>query len=122
MKARILRTNFYTPKLSEGEIVEIIQGMETDAEGVWNAPAGKLFLCRKEDNTFTYASPLDMEIIEYDTVGWSAFRREATKDFMSAIITREAPQYSFACRNVADRTAEAIMWADELIKQLKEEK
>lgn len=52
---------------------------------------------------------------------WSTFRREAAKDFMSAIITREAPQYNFACRNVADRVTEAIMWADELIKQLKEE-
>lgn len=122
MKARILRTNYYTPKLSEGEIVEIIKGMETDAEGVWNAPAGKLVLCRKQDNTFTYASPLDMEIIEYNTIDWAAFRREAAKDFMSAIITREAPQYNFACRNVADRVTEAIMWADELIKQLKEEK
>lgn len=54
-------------------------------------------------------------------VDWDAFRREAAKDFMSAIITREAPQYNFACRNVADRVTEAIMWADELIKQLKEE-
>lgn len=52
---------------------------------------------------------------------WDAFRREAAKDFMSAIITREAPQYNFACRNVADRVTEAIMWADELIKQIKEE-
>lgn len=56
------------------------------------------------------------------TVDWDAFRREAAKDFMSAIITREAPQYNFACRNVADRVTEAIIWADELVKQLKEEK
>ena len=54
-------------------------------------------------------------------VDWEAFRREAAKDFMSAIIVREAPQYNFACRNVADRTTEAIMWAEELIKQLKSE-
>lgn len=52
-------------------------------------------------------------------IDWDAFRAEAVKDFMAAIITREAPQYNFACRNVADRTTEAIVWADELIKQLK---
>lgn len=68
----------------------------------------------------------DVEIVKEDkpkdTTDWATFRREAAKDFMSAIITREAPQYNFACRNVADRVTEAIMWADELIKQLKEEK
>lgn len=120
MKARILRTNYYTPKLSEGEIVEIIPGMETDAEGIWNAPAGKLVLCRTEDNTFTYASPLDMEIIEYDTVDWSAFRREAAKDLLCAIVSREAPQYSLGSRNIQLRAYEAVEWADELIRFIRE--
>ena len=118
MKARILRTNYYTPKLSEGEIVEIIQGMETDAEGIWNAPAGKLVLCRKEDNTFTYASPLDMEIFEYDTVDWSAFRREAAKDAMCQLIGMGRDDgYKYSPEEVVRY---AIIYADELIKQLKE--
>ena len=51
---------------------------------------------------------------------WNTFRREAAKDFMSSVIIREAPQYNFACRNVKSVVSEAIMWADELIKQLKE--
>ena len=63
---------------------------------------------------------LSLPTIEHD-FDWQAFRVEAAKDFMSAIITREAPQYNFACRNVADMVTEAIMWADELIKQLKED-
>ena len=54
-------------------------------------------------------------------IDWEAFRAEAAKDFMAAIITREAPQYNFALRNVTDSVTEAIMWADELIRQLKEE-
>lgn len=116
MKARILRTNYYTPKLSEGEIVEIIPGMETDAEGIWNAPAGKLVLCRKEDNTFTYASPLDMEIIEYDTVDWSSFRREAAKDILPAVIAKKSSMCSHG-----EVVKEAIEFADELIKQLKQQ-
>ena len=68
----------------------------------------------------------DVEILEEDkpkdTTDWEAFRREAAKDFMTAIIAREAPQYDFACRNVSIRVSEAIMWADELIKQLKEDR
>lgn len=114
MKARILRTNYYTPKLSEGEIVDIIQGMETDAEGIWNVPAGKLVLCRKQDNTFTYASLLDMEIIEYDTVDWATFRREAAKDILCSILSTKDGA------NPKDVTI-AIKIADELIKQIKEE-
>ena len=123
MKARILRTNYYTPKLSEGEIVEIIPGMETDAEGIWNAPTGKLVLCRKEDNTFTYASPLDMEIIEYDTVDWSAFRREAAKDILAGFagsVMRDDD--ILEDKTVKDLVKTAVVWADSLIKQLKEEK
>lgn len=118
MKARILRTNFYTPKLSEGEIVEIITGMETDAEGIWNAPAGKLVLCRKEDNTFSYASPLDMEIIEYNTVDWSAFRREAAKDILAGMMAHQRITYG---SNYGVLAKFAISYADELINQLKQE-
>lgn len=122
MKARILQTNFYTPKLSEGEIVDIIQGMETDAEGVWNAPAGKLVLCRKQDNTFTYASPLNMEIFEYDTVDWDAFRREAAKEILPSIITAASKVYEFESLDKDIWCAQAVAWADSLIKQLKEVK
>ena len=123
MKARILRTNYYTSKLSEGEIVEIIPGMETDADGIWNAPAGKLFLCRKKDNTFTYASPLDMEIVECDTVDWSAFRREAAKDILPAMINWRRINEAGANLLISKEEVVklAIEYADELIKQLKEE-
>ena len=127
MKARILRTNFYTPTLSKGEIVEIIPGMETDAEGIWNAPAGKLFLCRKEDNTFSYASPLDMEIIEYNTVDLDAFRREAAKDILCSLLSRVERIYTCVKSDGARVTDHrdfiriAIEDADELIKQIKEE-
>lgn len=86
MKARIIKKNYYAPKLSVGDIIEIIPGMETDAESIWNAPAGKLALCRKKDGTCCYASMLDMEIVEYDTVDWSSFRREAAKDFVCALL------------------------------------
>lgn len=124
MKARILCTNYYTPKLSEGEIVEIILGMETDAEGIWNVPAGKLVLCRKEDNTFTYASPLDMEIIEYNTVDWSSFRREAAKDILCSVVANPGRighvEYGSKDYRQSEYVRFAINCADELIKQLKE--
>lgn len=99
MKARIKMGS------NAGRTIDVV-----DVDGYYfrNSKSGHLY-CKEE---------LDFS---GDTVDWAAFRREAAKDFMSAIITREAPQYNFACRNVADRVTEAIVWADELIKQLKEE-
>lgn len=74
----------------------------------------------RQVNTLTADVQMLLQEKEENNIGWDAFRAKAAKDFMAAVITREAPQYNFACRNVADRTTEAIMWADELIKQLKE--
>lgn len=108
--------------LQIGEFVEIIPGMETDAEGIWNAPVGKLVLCKKEDGTFTYVSMLDMEIVEYDTVDWSSFRRETAKDILTGMLSN--PE-KISIRGERLATIEgfvnaAIEITDELIKQLKE--
>ena len=58
---------------------------------------------------------------ELEKLYWEKFRREAAKDLLCAVVTREAPQYSFGCRNIQLRVNEAVEWADELIRQLKEE-
>ena len=115
MKAKVIKEPYRMANLKIGDIVEIIPGMETDADGIWNVPAGKLVLCKKEDNTFFYASLCDMEIVEYDTVDWEAFRREVAKDFTVALVSSSS--------GLNPKTiAYAIEMADELIKQLKEER
>lgn len=114
MKAKVIYTDkLFTPLLNVGDVVEIIPGMETDAEGIWNAPAGKLVLCKKEDGRCCYASMRDMEIIEYSTVDWEKFRREAAKDILCAMIHHQNGTNSI-------EVSIAISIADELIKQLKE--
>lgn len=113
--------------LKIGEIVEIIPGMETDAAGIWNVPAGMLVLCKKEDGTFTYASMCDMEVIDYEPVDWSAFRREAAKDILCSLLSRVERFYTGVSdgtnriTNHADFVTMAIADADELIRQLKED-
>lgn len=115
MKAKVIYTDkLFTPLLNVGDVVEIIPGMETDAEGIWNAPAGKLVLCKKEDGRCCYASMRDMEIIEYSTVDWEKFRREAAKDILSALCSFQP------INNYKEDVRQAINIADELIKQLKE--
>lgn len=120
MKAKVIREPYRLANLKIGEVVEIIPGMEVDAEGIWNVPAGKLVLCRKKDGTYCYASMLDMEIVEYDSVDWAAFRREAAKDILNSIISTASKVYEFESLDKSFWCKQAIDWADELIRQLKE--
>lgn len=62
MKARVIST-YYTPSLKEGEIVEIISNMEADAADVFNVPAGKCFLCKKEDGTLRYIIATNLRLL-----------------------------------------------------------
>lgn len=119
MKAKVIREPYRLANLKIGDVVEIIPGMETDAEGIWNVSAGKLVLCKKEDGTFTYASLLDMEIIDYHSIDWRTFRREAAKDILAGMMAHQRITYG---QNYEILAKYAITYADELIKQLKEEK
>ena len=82
MKAKIIRNSNYTPDLKVDEIVEIVPGMETDSEGIFNIPGGKLFLCKKSDGTFAYEFPSNLQIVAEDTVrpkvSFDAFREAVT--------------------------------------------
>ena len=115
MKAKVIRETYRLANLSVGEVVEIIPGMETDAEGIWNIPAGKLVLCKKGDGTYTYSSLLDMEVIdESSSVDWAAFRREAAKDVLPAVIAKKSSMCGYD-----EVVREAVLFAEELIKQLR---
>ena len=46
-------------------------------------------------------------------------RNQAAVSFLSAIVTREGPDYYTAQRNVKNQVQEAVMYADELIKELR---
>lgn len=115
MKAKVIREPYRMANLKIGDIVEIVPGMETDAEGIWNVPAGKLVLCRKQDNTFSYVSMVDLEIVEYDTIDWTSFRREAAKNILASMASWNTDH------TVQQDVKLAINYADELIKQLKED-
>ncbi len=82
MKAKIIRDSNYTPDLEVGEIVEIVPGMETDSEGIFNIPGGKLFLCKKSDGTFAYEFPSNLQIVAEDAVrpkvSFDTFREAVT--------------------------------------------
>ena len=62
MKARVKAT-YYTSAFNEGEIVEIIPNMEADAADVFNVPAGKCFLCKKEDGALKYIIATNLQLL-----------------------------------------------------------
>lgn len=123
MKAKVIKEPYRMANLKIGDVVEIVPGMETDAEGVWNVPAGKLILCKKEDGTFTYASLLDMEMVDGSpTVDWDEFRREAAKDILSAVLGGGIANGATGFDPVKEELVlSSIRMADELIRQLKGE-
>ena len=46
MKAIVTATIHYQPQFNVDDEVEIIPGMETDGEGIWNCPCGRLVYCK----------------------------------------------------------------------------
>ncbi len=53
--------------------------------------------------------------LDFEFQDWSSFRREAAKDILSAVIAKKSSMCSYG-----EVVEEAIKFADELIKQLKE--
>lgn len=71
--------------------------------------------------------PSDLEFLETPPklkpeTDWEAFRREAAKDILHSLITEASKIYEFESLNKGIWCEQAVEWADELIKQLKEEK
>lgn len=78
MRARVKET-YYTQAFNEGEIVEIIPNMEADAADVFNVPAGKCFLCKKEDGTLKYIIATNLQLLspEHDPDYWTRLEHQA---------------------------------------------
>ena len=115
MKAKVIDENYYTPDFEIGEVVEIIKGMEADTADIWNAPIGKAWLCKKQDGTFRYNIPLNLQIIDAEEENWQALRKQA------AIVAMHGEMSFFGSNDYNRETiAEmAVKQADALIEELK---
>lgn len=70
-----------------------------------------------EPDTVGYAVFRADDLIIDEPVDWSSFRREAAKDILGAVIAKKSSMCSYA-----EVVEEAIKFADELIKQLRDGK
>lgn len=107
------------------KIKDKISGEVYEAE-TWKSWNGVVKYVKKGTNG-PIRSGDDVEIIEdekpkepKDTTDWDAFRREAAKDILCALVGNK--DYLKVIGRIEPETMLAIRFADELCKQLKEEK
>lgn len=129
MKARVIEETPYSPNFKKGDIVEIIPGMETDSEGIWNIPGGRLFLCRTKDGYQAYMFPSCLQVLTGEVAdSVSEFRKAAALSFASSILANPMWYKNFDGHSNASQfgnayfkkhvIGNAISYADELIQEL----
>ena len=69
-----------------------------------------------------FETEIENPSINKTIVDWSSFRREAAKDILPALIDKASDVYDLESLAKDVWCHQAIEWADELIKQLKDEK
>ena len=116
MKARVKAT-YYTSAFNEGEIVEIIPNMEADAADVFNVPAGKCFLCKKEDGTLKYIITTNLQLLssEEDPGYWTRLEHQYAGMAMQGILSRQYVDFD----KIIEKSVE---FAHALVEKLKESK
>jgi hypothetical protein len=116
MKARVKAT-YYTSAFNEGEIVEIIPNMEADAADVFNVPAGKCFLCKKEDGTLKYIIATNLQLLSSDDDPdyWTRLKHQYAGMAMQGILSNQN-----IGADVAYMVNLSIECATALVEELKE--
>lgn len=124
MKARVKET-YYTSAFNEGEIVEIIPNMEADAADVFNVPAGKCFLCKKEDGTLKYIIATNLQLLssEQDPDYWTRLEHQYAGMAMQALLSSDTMMEVLSRRDngtMEEEVArEAFDYAHALVEKLK---
>ena len=103
------------------KIKDKISGEVYEAE-TWKSWNGVVQYVKKGTNG-PIRSNDDVEIVEddkpKDTTDWDAFRRDVAKSCLAAMVVTDSGSMYPEPNSIAER---AVRYADELIKQLKEEK
>lgn len=89
--------------------------METDTADIWNAPIGKAWLCKKQDGTFKYNIPLNLQIIEAEEEHWQDVRGRAAIAVMQGIVSAQIP----AKEDIEVVARNSVILANALIEELK---
>lgn len=128
MKAKLIKTwNFNKISIEEGTEVNLIKGMEADADSVLNAPCGMCYLCEL-NRRMCYIPATYLTITDWTNIDWEQRRYEIAKEAISAIMSNEEfynqVLYEGAQLNgsriiPANISHAAVVFADALIAELK---
>ena len=111
MKAKLRKSwSWYDKSIEEGTEVKIIKGMETDAEGVFNAPYGMCYLCEL-DGVMSYVPATCLTITDWDNIDWEQRRYEIAKECVAVLMNGEM--------SLEDAAKVSVEQADALITELK---
>ena len=126
MKARVKAT-YYTSSFTEGEIVEIIPNVEADAADVFNVPAGKCFLCKKEDGTLKYIIATNLQLLpsEDEPDYWTRLEHQYAGMAMQGILTNPIGFENIRSRGKNIQVETALLaseFAHALVEKMKEER
>jgi hypothetical protein len=118
MKAKLIKSwDFYKVSIKEGTEVNIIKGMEADADSVLNAPYGMCYLCELNGHMHYIPATL-LTITDWANIDWEQRRYEIAKSAVQGFcsnsdkeICKESPFIKLA--------QWAVSAADALIAELK---
>lgn len=116
MKVRLLKNNLCAD-IAVDTVLDVIPGMEVDAEGVFNIPAGMCYLCKTPSGKLRYVLATNVEIVDASTIDWEQVRIQAAIAAMQGV---------FASKDIDlyrdDVVKIAVIYADSLIEELKIER
>ena len=111
MKAKLkVSWDFDKTEIEKGTEVTIIKGMETDTEGVLNAPYGMCYLCEL-DGVMFYVPAIYLTITDWDNTDWEQRRYEIAKECVAVLMSGEI--------TLEDAAKLSVEQADALITELK---
>lgn len=118
MKAKLIKQwNWNNDSAEEGTEVRIIKGMETDSEGVLNAPYGMCYLCEL-DGKMLYIPAIYLRITDWDNIDWNQIRIQASISAMQGFLAN--PSFYGDVTGPGTVADNSVQFADELIQKLKE--
>ena len=117
MKAKLIKTwDFNKISIEEGTEVNLIKGMEADADSVLNAPYGMCYLCELNER-MCYIPATYLTITDWTNIDWEERRYEIAKVMMAALEKYNNNVSGF--KNQTQQAQYAIECADALIAELK---
>ena len=107
-------------KFASGDEVEIVDGMQTDGEGIYNIPCGMCYLCRDNEGVASYIPAIYLKITSCEkSIDWEERRYQLAKAAIQGIFAKE-DEGDITLHRVGI-TKDILLVADEMIKQLKGE-